>query len=152
MDSNRNNSFSQQLATLQEQLPSILDDFEKYYVFYNMNSSNNEYQQMFENIKNNLNSVNSKTFMLSNNVEKTINDMNSKLFHLNSLIKEEKRKNKELTSKIGILKEKEDSANILINNFKQLYDINYVKNWALFLSIIAASFAISKISSNKIAV
>ena len=29
--------FKQQLQVLQDQLPSILDDFKKYYIFYNKN-------------------------------------------------------------------------------------------------------------------
>ena len=74
--------FSNQLNLLQEQLPPILDDFEKYYVFYNMNPSNNEYQQMFENIKNNLDTINSKMFMLSNSIEKETDDINKKLLSL----------------------------------------------------------------------
>ena len=154
MDLTINTEFAKQLQALKEQLPSILDDFEKYYVFYNMNPANNEYQQMFENIKNNLDSVNSKTNGLSNNVDKLINNMNTKLSSLDVLIKNEKEKNKQLKLQLGTIEQKENSANILINNYKQLYDINYLNNWSLLLSIIVAGFAISKVSvsSNKILV
>jgi len=154
MDLTINTEFAKQLQALKEQLPSILDDFEKYYVFYNMNPANNEYQQMFENIKNNLDSVNSKTNELSNNVDKLINNMNTKLSSLDVLIKNEKEKNKQLKLQLGTIEQKENSANILINNYKQLYDINYLNNWSLLLSIIVAGFAISKVSvsSNKILV
>jgi tRNA A37 methylthiotransferase MiaB len=41
--------FLSQINTLKEKLPSILDDFKKYYVFYNKNPEYSEYQQMFEN-------------------------------------------------------------------------------------------------------
>jgi len=144
--------FSDELKLLQQQLPPILDDFEKYYVFYNMNPSNNEYQQLFQNIKNNLDSINSKTFMLSNSIEKEIDNINKKLLSLDTLIQKEKEINRELKLKLGIIKEKEDSADIMITDYKQRYDIGYVKNWAVFLSIIIAGFAISKVSSNKISV
>jgi len=144
--------FSDELKILQEQLSPILDDFEKYYVFYNMNPSNNEYQQMFQNIKNNLDTINSKTFMLSNSIEKEIDNINKKLLSLDFLIQKEKEINKELKLKLGIIKEKEDSADIMIYDYKQRYDIGYVKNWAVFLSIIIAGFAITKVSSNKITV
>lgn len=144
--------FTNELKILQEQLPPILDDFEKYYVFYNMNPSNNEYQQMFENIKKNLDTINSKMFMLSNSIEKETDDINKKLLSLDVLIQKEKKENIELKLKLGIIKEKEDSADIMISDYKQRYDIGYLKNWALFLSIIAAGFAISKVSSNKISV
>ena len=145
-------TFSQELKVLQEQLPHILDDFEKYYVFYNMNSSNDEYKQMFENIKKNLDTINSKTFMLSNSIESETNNINKKLFSLNDLIKKEKKQNRQLKIKLGIIKEKENSADIMISNYKEMYDIVYLKNWALFLSIIVAGIAISKVSSNKVSV
>ena len=35
--------FLSQINTLKEKLPSILDDFKKYYVFYNNNTEYNEY-------------------------------------------------------------------------------------------------------------
>ena len=43
--------FLSKINTLKEKLPSILDDFKKYYIFYNKNPEYTEYQQMFENIK-----------------------------------------------------------------------------------------------------
>jgi chromosome segregation ATPase len=146
------NVFLEQLKSLQQQLPPLLDDFEKYYVFYNMNSANSEYQQMFENIKKNLDSLSSKSFMLLNSVESEINSVSKKLISLDASIQKEKDTNKKLESKIGNIKEKQNSSDIMINNYKIMYGIGYVKNWAIFLSIIAAGFAISKISSNKLPV
>jgi esterase/lipase len=142
--------FTDQLNSLKQQLPAVLDDFEKYYVFYNMNPSNNEYHQLFENIKNNLNSINSQSFIISNDVDKSINDVNTKLISLNLLIEQEKKTNRELETKLAIIKQKGNSADIRISNYKQMYDIGYLKNWALFLSIIIAGYAISKVSNNKI--
>jgi hypothetical protein len=142
--------FTQQLTTLKQQLPSILDDFEKYYVFYNMNPLNNEYQKMFENIKNNMDTVTSKILSLSNSVETGITTLNTKMQTLDNLIQKEKVKNNQLKKKLGIIEQKGNSSEILINNYKQLYDINYLNNWSLFLSILTAGFAIYKISANKI--
>ena len=55
--------FKEKLETLNNQLPAILDDFKKYYVFYNKNPEYSEYQQMFENIKSNLTKINSDLFV-----------------------------------------------------------------------------------------
>ena len=143
-------AFLQQVALLEQQMPSILDDFEKYYVFYNMNPSNNEYHQMFDNIKNNLNNVNSKILSISNNIDSVISDTNKKLSGLDNLIKKEKEKNIVLKKNLQIIKQKENSSEILINNYKKIYDINYLKNWGLILSIIIAGFSIHRITKNKI--
>jgi len=151
-DSNviKSSYFKQQLTSLEQQLPSILDDFEKYYIFYNMNPSNNEYQNLFENIKNNLNDVNTKIMNIGKGVDKSLDDLNSKLKSIDIHIQEEKTLNTKLKGKLGIIKQKENSSNILIDNYKQVYDMHYLQIWALFFSIIAASFAIIKISKNKI--
>ena len=78
--------FLSQINTLKEKLPSILDDFKKYYVLYNKNPEYNEYQQMFENIKGNLQNVNSELFMISNNIEKDTESINDRLHKINVLI------------------------------------------------------------------
>ena len=46
--------FKEKLKTLNQQLPAILDDFKKYYVFFNKNPEYPEYQNLFENIKANI--------------------------------------------------------------------------------------------------
>ena len=46
--------FDEKLQTLNQQLPAILDDFKKYYVFFNKNPEYPEYQNSFENIKGNM--------------------------------------------------------------------------------------------------
>ena len=80
------------LEILQSQLPSILDDFQKYYVFFNKNPEYSEYQQIFQNIKSNLNNINSKLFKISNDVEIHTDKINKKLFVMNILIEKEKKK------------------------------------------------------------
>jgi hypothetical protein len=57
--------FISKLHALHEQLPHILEDFIKYYIFYNKNPDYPEYSQMFANIKGNLNTINSNLFILS---------------------------------------------------------------------------------------
>ena len=42
--------FTNKLETLENQLPAIIEDFKKYYVFYKKNPEYPEYQQMFQNI------------------------------------------------------------------------------------------------------
>ena len=58
--------FTEKLLVLQQQLPAILADFKKYYVFYNKNPEFDEYKQMFENIQKNLIKTSSDLFVLSN--------------------------------------------------------------------------------------
>jgi hypothetical protein len=137
--------FRQKIATLNSQLPSILDEFKKYYVFFNKTPDYPEYQQMFQNIQSNLNSMNSDLFMLSNDVQSNTDAMNKTLFKLDVLIKDERKQNRMLKSKLGIVEHKINASSELIYDYTEMYDLGYLRNWALFLSILVAFGLISKI-------
>lgn len=128
--------FLSQLNTLKEKLPAILDDFKKYYVFYNKNPEYNEYQQMFENIKGNLQKVNSELFMTTNNIEKDTESINDRLQEINALIAKEKIKNKHLKKSLGIVEKKYNGSDELISDYKEIYNLDYLKNFALFYGVI----------------
>ena len=69
--------FTQRIETLKDQLPSILDDFNKYFVLYNTDPNYPEFETTFNNIKQNLNNIGASLFMLSNNV-----DINQSFIHI----------------------------------------------------------------------
>jgi len=128
--------FLSQINTLKEKLPSILDDFKKYYVFYNKNPEYNEYQQIFENIKGNLQNINSELFMTTNNIEKDTESINDRLQKINALIKKEKIKNSLLKKKLGIVEKKYNGSDELISDYKEIYNLDYLNNFALFYGMI----------------
>ena len=128
--------FLSQINTLKEKLPSILDDFKKYYVFYNKNPEYSEYQQMFENIKGNLQNINSELFMTSNNIEKDTESINDRLQKINILIEKEKIKNRQLKRRLGIIEKKYNGSDELISDYKEIYNLDYLKNFALFYGLI----------------
>ena len=136
--------FMQKIETLESQLPSILDDFKKYYVFFNKNPEFNEYEQMFQNIKGNLNKINSELFLLSNNIQSNINKINHKFLKLDILIKDTKKKNKELKQKLHIVENKSNAASEMIDDYKEMYEAGYLRNWGLLLSTGIVLIAISK--------
>ena len=146
-DDNINNftqprQFIQNLETLQSQLPPILDDFKKYYVFYNKNPEYQEYQTNFQNIKGNLNNINTQLFTLSNSVESSTDQLNRKLFGLDLLIKKERETNKKLKKALGIVENKNTVSSELISNYKTMYDSGYLRNWALFFATIMVGISI----------
>ena len=142
--------FNEKLQTLNKQLPAILDDFKKYYIFFNKNPEYPEYQNAFENIKGNMNKLSSDLFMLSNDVQASTDELNKKLFALNVLIQEEKERNIELKLKLGIVEHKNNAATELISDYKNMYSEEYLRNWALFVSILIIGLAISKIGKNPV--
>jgi hypothetical protein len=138
-----------ELQTLYKQIPTILDDYKKAYLFYNKNPQNNEYQQTLETVTNQLNNIASKLFMLYNNIETDTEEINKKLFILNILIQNAKEKNQKLKRKLGFVEHRHNVTDDMINDYKLTYNIGYLRNWGLVLSIIIVGFTISKVFKNK---
>ena len=142
------NIFLSKVSVLSNQLPAILDDFKKYYVFYNKTPEYDEYKQMFENIKANLNTTNSSLAKINKSVDSATEDINEKLVTLNKLIRRERIKNRLLKRRLGREEEKYNGTDEMISNYKEMYEINYLRNWAMFLGILIVSIAISKVFNN----
>ena len=137
--------FKEKVQTLQQQLPPILDDFNKYFVLYNKTPNYPEYENMFNNIKQNLNTMGSSLFMISNDVDANIDNINKTFKTLDILITKERNKNRELKRKLGIVEKEANSSKELIDNYNEMYDTDYLRNWGLFLSAIVVGLSITKI-------
>jgi len=135
-------SFTNTLQSLKQQMPPVLDDFAKYYVFYHNTPGDTEYQQMYNNIKNNINTINSQLFTLSNSVESNTNTINDNLHNIDKQIQNLKSQNNKLNKKLNGVKEINNSSDELIYNYKQLYDSGYLRNWGLGLSIFVSFTAL----------
>lgn len=146
---NKTTQYNNKLETLKSQMPAILNDFKKYYILYNKDTTNNEYTTLFLNITSNLENVNTNLTLLSNEVQVDINKINKELISLNSLIEEEKTTYKNLNSKLGIVEHKNNATTELITDYKQMYEYGYLRNWGLFFSIVLAGYTISKVFTNN---
>ena len=141
--------YKENLVTLKSKLPAILTDYQKYYVLKKQHPGNAEYQQMFQNIQSNLNNITSTLFILSNDVQSNTNKINEQLLSLNESIKDEKKKNKKLKSQLNIVEDNNNASTELITKYMEMYDSGYLRNWALFFSILIAGTIISKIFKNQ---
>ena len=141
--------FAQRIETLKEQLPSILDDFNKYFVLYSTDPSYPEFGTMFNNIKQNLNSLSASLFMVSNDVDANTDEINKTFKKLDGLITKERIKNRELRRQLGIIEEQNNNSKELIDNYNEMYDADYLRNWGLFLSTIVVGVSISKMFTRE---
>lgn len=114
----------------------LLDEFKRIYVIAKMHPTDSDSQQQFQNVITSLNTIQSKMFSISNTVQLNIDDLNKKLLELNKLIDKEREKNKDLKKKLGFIEHTNNSSTEMIHNYKEIYNINYLRNWALFLSSI----------------
>lgn len=139
------NVFLSQLNTIQSQLGPILDDFNKYFVFYNMNPQISENQQMYENIKNNIQDLYTSLLTISTDVDKNVNQINNDYQELNKLIEILKERNAVLKQKLGIVEDTYDGSDTMISNYKDMYNLQYLKNFSLGLGLVFSLVLITKI-------
>lgn len=123
----------------------LLDEFKKIYIIAKMHPNNEDIQDRYQDMISNINQLQAKMFSVSNDVQVNINDINQKMLSLNLMIEKERNKNKELRKKLGMVEHKNNSASEMISDYKEIYDIKYLRNWGLFLSTIICIFAISSV-------
>ena len=141
--------YTEKISILNQQLPHILDDFTKYFILYNKDPAYPGYQSTFENSKSNLNKLSSSLFMTSNDVQVNIDKINEMYKTLDDLIKKERAQNRKLKRILGIIESKTNSSNEMIDNYSEIYDYGYLRNWALFFSIITSGIFISTIFTKQ---
>jgi hypothetical protein len=136
--------FTSNLKTLQEKLPPMLDDFQKYYVFFNKDPEFTEYQIPFENIKKNIQELFTSLFTGSVNLENKTNELTINLEVIAKEIEKEKAINKQLQNTLDKLQGREVSEE-RINDYENIYNTSYLRNFALLSGIVLSGVVISKV-------
>ena len=144
--------FNNKIKTLQEKLPAILDDFKKYYVFFNKNPTYSEYQQIYENLKDNLNTISNELISITNDVEKNTKNIGEFLLKINQSIEKEKNKNIKLKSIESNINNSYNGSRVMINEYKEIYNSKYYNNIFMFIGIIISGATLFKVFANKNAV
>ena len=137
--------FNEKLNELNSSVNLLLDEFKKVFVLSNMHPANQEYQQQYANMIGGLNQIQSKLFSTSNDVQKNIDTLNKALLSLDIKIKNERNRNKELKVKLGIVENKTNAASEMIDDYTEIYQIRYLRNWALALSTLICIMTIGSI-------
>lgn len=138
----------QKLQTIKEKAPYILAEFKNAYVAYNKNPEYPDYQQMFANIQANVTNINSQLFTALNEAEMNTDELNKKMICLNTLIVQERNKNRILKKRAGIIDKKNNAASEQIYDYTRIYEEGYLRNWGLIISIIIVGFAVKNIYGN----
>jgi hypothetical protein len=131
---NYNSNYRTRVDDLQKQMPSILDDYKKIYVEYNKSPENN--QRSYDTIMGNITNVNVQLRKIQVEVDADITNFNNDMSEINKKISDNKNKNIEYKELLGDTTYKSNSADIMYNDYKELYESAYLKNWALFMGVI----------------
>jgi hypothetical protein len=141
--------YNKKINSLSEQFFSVLDDFTKYYVFFNKNPEVNEYQQIYLNNKSQLQNLNKNVFLLTNDIEKDIEKLNYIVTRLNAKLGDEKDLNGELLYLFGNLKNTTNSSSVMLDDSVSIYNKQYYLNTDIFLGSIMCLGLIVHLLQNK---
>ena len=132
--------YNNKLADYAEMFPHMLDEFKKHYIFFNKNPEVNEYQQLYSSMKSNIQQAISQVFVTTNEIQQNIDELNSYIVEFNKKIDTEKIKNVDLKKKLGMLNAENDTSGLMIDNYKETYNIQYFTNFVILLGILFICF------------
>ena len=129
-------NFNEKINAIRGQFFSALDDFKKYYVYFNKNPEVNEFQNYYANSKGQLQTMSKNLFVTTNDIDKEIEDLEAKIKTMSALLKEEKGLNAKLVELMDDIDNTNDSSNVLISDTKKIYNKKYYTNVRLIIGII----------------
>ena len=136
--------FSEQINNIKSQFFSALDDFKKYYVYYNKNPEVNEFQNYYTNSKSQLQTMSKDLFLTTNDIDKHIEFLDNEMFDISIKLEKQKKINKEMLALINNLQNTQNGSEILIDDSKTQYNIQYYKNVELFIGILIITGLLTK--------
>jgi len=135
-------TYNEQLESLNSQFYSLLDDFKKYYIFSNKNPEYQDYANAYARVKSDIQNINSKVFKISADAESALKKLIDDATNINDKIDSEKKTQAKLKLNLGLIKPNTNSANLMIMNYKEIYNEQYIKNITIFLGIFLLIYTI----------
>ena len=133
------NEFNEKINTIESQFFSALDDFKKYYVYYNKNPEVNEFQNYYTNSKGQLQIMSRDLFSTTNNIDKSIETLDLEMSTISARLNDEKKLNKEMIKLVSNLENTQNGSEILIDDSKEKYNQQWMRNVEMFLCIFVIS-------------
>ena len=128
--------FNEKINTIKSQFFSALDDFKKYYVYFNKNPEVNEFQNYYANSKGQLQTMSRELFLTTNNIHQNIEELDEQMSSISVKLEEEEKLYKKLMELLQNFDNTHNGSEILIDDSKEKYNIQYYKNVELFIGII----------------
>ncbi len=142
--------FDEKINNINSQFFSALDDFKKYYVYYNKNPEVNEFENYYSNSKGQLQTMSKDLFLTTNSIDKSIDDLDKTMANISIKLENEKKINKEMTDILINLQNTQNGSQILIDDSKTEYNIQYYKNVEIFVGIMFIGGLLASLFKQKI--
>lgn len=145
----KSNNFDEKLTGISSQFFSALDDYTKYYVYYNKNPEVDEFQNYYANSKGQLQTLSREVFLTTNSIDKIIEELDAEMAEIGVKLEEEKEKNKQLLKLLKNLENTQNGSELLIDDSKSDYNQQYYYNWEIIIGVLIAGISIVKIFRDK---
>lgn len=137
----------EKINNLNTQFFSALDDFKKYYVYFNKNPEVNEFQNFYANSKSQIQSMTRDLFLLTNSIDKSIINLDSQMQLVTLKLEDEKKLNLELSKLLNDLENTKNGSDLLIEDSKEEYNQQYIYNIQIIIGILIAGASLSKLAN-----
>jgi hypothetical protein len=138
------NDYDEKIDNLKSKFFSVLDDYKKYYVYYNKNPEVNEFQNYYSNSKNQLQIISKKLYSITDEIKANIEKLDKDMLLVAKNLEEEKDKNAKLTILYNNLDNTQNGSEILITDTKSEYNKQYYTNINMFIGILIISSLLVK--------
>jgi hypothetical protein len=135
---------NEKINDLKTQFFSALDDYQKYYVYYNKNPEVDEFQNYYANSKSQLQTMSRNVLLKTNEIDRDIETLDSEMDNISIKLEHQKKLNIKLTRLLNNLQNTQNGSEILIDDAKELYNTQYRYNWEIFVGILIISGLIVK--------
>ena len=146
----KSQQFDEQINNIKTQFFSALDDFTKYYVYFNKNPEVNEFQNFYANSKSQLQTMSRQLFLTTNNIDKIIEEIDKQVSSISIKLEGEEELYKKLMELAENIDNTQDGSQILIDDSKKKYNIQYYKNVEIFFGIIIGIVLLVKLFKKPI--
>ena len=135
----------EKINNIKNQFFSALDDYKKYYVYYNKNPEVDEFQNYYVNSKSQLQTISRDLFLTTNNIDKIISNLDNEMVAIGSKLENQKKLNNELSQSLTNLQNTQNGSEILIDDSKNAYNKQYYNNWEIIVGIFIVSGLLAKL-------
>jgi predicted nucleic acid-binding Zn-ribbon protein len=139
--------YSTQIDSISTDFSTSLDNFTKSFVEYYKNLDSTTSQNNYDVAKNSLSDEITKMYQLKASIMNSMSDVNTSMNDLEKTIGTDESKLKEMTQ--NYQQQTGDSSNMLANDAKEKYKIQYVANITMFLGIVGMITLFYSFMKNK---
>jgi hypothetical protein len=129
--------YDEQIKSKKSSFLPALDEFKKYYVYYNKNPEVDDYNTHFLHAKEQLQTLSSSVFEITNAIQRKIDEKNKIISGIAGKLNTERELSTKLENIINSLNGVKAGSSVMIDDSKTEYKFQFYRNTELFIGIVA---------------